>query len=81
MWTQGSREKENRRDVRWSWYFEKWGCSITKKFTKLIRKDKRTKIQASQQSEMIEQRKGNLPSKDFESKNNDILGSGFNLGM
>jgi len=49
--------------------------------TKEDRKDQRTKIQATQQSEMIEQRKGNLPSKDFESKNNDILGSGFNLGM
>tara|TARA_Y100000592_G_scaffold6056_1_gene8794 strand:- start:570 stop:1814 length:1245 start_codon:yes stop_codon:yes gene_type:complete len=49
--------------------------------TKEDRKDQRTKIQATQQSEMIEQRKGNLPSKDFESKNNDILGGGFNLGM
>jgi hypothetical protein len=38
------------------------------------RKDKRTKIQASQQSELIEQRKGNQPAKKFESSGNDILG-------
>ena len=43
------------------------------------RKDERTKIQATQQSEMIEQRKtGGIP-KNFESAGNDILGSGFNL--
>jgi len=38
------------------------------------RKDKRTKIQATQQSEMIEQRKGNTGPKDFESSGNDVLG-------
>jgi len=38
------------------------------------RKDERTRIQASQQSEMIEQRKGNQPAKKFESAGNDILG-------
>jgi hypothetical protein len=44
------------------------------------RKDQRTKIQATQQSEMIEQRKGEKPPKNFESAGNDILGGGFNLG-
>ena len=41
------------------------------------RKDKRTKIQASQQSELIDQRKNNKPPKDFEAENN-LLG-GFNI--
>jgi len=45
------------------------------------RKDERTKIQATQQSEMIEQRKTGKPPKNFESSGNDILGSGFDLGM
>jgi len=44
------------------------------------RKDERTKIQATQQSEMIEQRNGGKPPKNFESAGNDILGSGFDLG-
>ena len=44
------------------------------------RKDERTKIQASQQSEMIDQRKTNKPPKNFESAGNDILGGGFDLG-
>ncbi len=38
------------------------------------RKDERTRIQASQQSELIEQRKGNQPPKNFESSGNDVLG-------
>ena len=38
------------------------------------RKDRRTKIQASQQSELIDQRKNNKPPKNFESSGNDILG-------
>jgi hypothetical protein len=42
------------------------------------RKDERTKIQASQQSELIEQRKNNLPPKRFESAGFDNLG-GFDL--
>ena len=42
------------------------------------RKDKRTKIQASQQSELIEQRKGNTGPKNFESSGFDVLG-GFGL--
>ena len=44
------------------------------------RKDKRTKIQASQQSELINQRQNNNPPKDFESAGNDIVGGGFSLG-
>jgi hypothetical protein len=42
------------------------------------RKDKRTKLQASQQSELIDQRKNNKPPKDFESAGFDTLG-GFGL--
>ena len=45
------------------------------------RKDERTKIQATQQSEMIEQRKTGKPPKNFESAGNDILGGGFDLGV
>jgi len=44
------------------------------------RKDERTKIQATQQSEMIEQRKSGKAPKNFESAGNDILGGGFDLG-
>ena len=44
------------------------------------RKDKRTKIQASQQSELIDQRNNEKPPKNFESAGNDILGGDFNLG-
>jgi hypothetical protein len=44
------------------------------------RKDERTKIQASQQSELIDQRNSGKPPKNFESAGNDILGGGFNLG-
>ena len=43
------------------------------------RKDTRTKIQATQQSEMIEQRNSGKAPKNFESAGNDILGGGFNL--
>ena len=43
------------------------------------RKDERTKIQASQQSELIEQRKTGKPPKRFESSGNDILGGGLGL--
>ena len=42
------------------------------------RKDKRTKIQATQQSKMIEQRQNDLLPTDFESAGNDSLG-GFGL--
>ena len=44
------------------------------------RKDERTKIQASQQSELIDQRNNQKPPKNFESAGNDIMGGGFNLG-
>ena len=44
------------------------------------RKDERTKMQASQQSELIEQRQKQTPPKSFESGGNDILGGGFGLG-
>jgi len=44
------------------------------------RKDERTRIQASQQSEMIEQRNTNKPPKNFESTGNDMIGGGFDLG-
>jgi len=40
------------------------------------RKDKRTKIQASQQSELIDQRKTGGSPKKFDSAGNDILGGG-----
>jgi hypothetical protein len=43
------------------------------------RKDERTKIQASQQSELIDQRKKDTPPKNFESSGNDIMGGGFGL--
>jgi hypothetical protein len=44
------------------------------------RKDQRTKIQATQQSELIDQRKNEKPPKNFESAGNDTLGGGFNMG-
>ena len=43
------------------------------------RKDERTRIQASQQSELIEQRKTGKPPKSFESSGNDILGGGIGM--
>jgi hypothetical protein len=42
------------------------------------RKDKRTKIQATQQSELIDQRKNNALPKDFESEDEDLMST---LGM
>ena len=44
------------------------------------RKDDRTKIQATQASELIEQRKKDSGPKNFESSGNDIMGGGFGLG-
>ena len=38
------------------------------------RKDERTKIQATQQSELIDQRKKDKPPKNFESMDNNLLG-------
>ena len=49
-----------------------------KESNKEDRKDQRTKIQATQQSELIEQRKGNTGPKNFESKGFDNL-DGFGL--
>ena len=43
------------------------------------RKDDRTKMQATQQSAMIDQKENKKPSQNFESSN-DTLG-GFNLGV
>jgi len=48
--------------------------------TKEDRKDERTKIQATQQSELIDQRKTGKQPKNFESAGNDILDGGFGLG-
>jgi len=44
------------------------------------RKDQRTRIQGTQQSEMIAQRKNDLPPKNFESAGNDVMSQGFGLG-
>jgi hypothetical protein len=44
------------------------------------RKDQRTKLQASQQSQLIDQRKTGAPPKDFESAGNDVLTGNFGLG-
>jgi hypothetical protein len=43
------------------------------------RKDERTKIQASQQSELIDQRNSKKPPKNFESAGNDTISGGFGL--
>jgi len=52
----------------------------TKEKEKEDRKDERTRIQASQQSELIEQRNSGKPPKNFESAGNDILSGDFDLG-
>ena len=44
------------------------------------RKDERTKMQASQQSELIDQRLNKKPPKKFESSGNDIMSGEFGLG-
>ena len=44
------------------------------------RKDERTRMQASQQSQLIDQRNNKKPPKNFESSGNDILGGDFGLG-
>jgi len=54
---------------------------IEKEKFKEDRKDKRTKIQATQQSELIDQRKTGKAPKNFESSGNDILGGGVDLGV
>ena len=53
----------------------------TKETNKEDRKDERTRIQASQQSELIDQRKTGKAPKKFESTSNDILSGDFDLGM
>ena len=53
----------------------------TREKEKEDRKDERTKIQATQQSELIDQRNTGKPPKNFESAGNDILGGGFDLGV
>ena len=53
----------------------------SKETNKEDRKDNRTKIQATQQSELIDQRKNEKPPKNFESAGNDILSGNFNLGV
>ena len=52
----------------------------TKEREKEDRKDERTRIQASQQSELIDQRQTGKPPKSFESAGNDNL-AGMDLGM
>lgn len=52
----------------------------TKESAKEDRKDERAKMQATQQSELIEQRQKQTPPKNFESAGNDIMGGGFGLG-
>ena len=47
--------------------------------TKENRKDERTKIQASQQSQMISQRQNDSQPTNFESSGNDNIGGGFGL--
>jgi hypothetical protein len=52
----------------------------TKESAKEDRKDERAKMQATQQSELIEQRQKQTAPKNFESSGNDIMGGGFGLG-
>ena len=53
----------------------------TREKEKEDRKDERTRIQATQQSELIDQRNNQKQPKNFESAGNDILGGGFDLGV
>jgi len=52
----------------------------TKEKEKEDRKDHRTKIQATQQSELIDQRNKDKPPKNFESAGNDTISGDFDLG-
>jgi len=56
------------------------GSTGDKEKQKEDRKDERTKIQATQQSEMIDQRNNQKPPKNFETTSDDNTG-GFGLGM
>ena len=59
------------------------GAVDNKETQKEDRKDKRTKIQATQQSEMIDQRNNQKPPKDFEAEEDPAMAAqgGFGLGM
>ena len=52
---------------------------VNRETQKENRKDQRTKIQATQQSEMIEQRNAKKPPKNFENASGNILGGDFEL--
>ena len=52
----------------------------SKETQKEDRKDERTRIQATQQSELIDQRNSAKAPKNFESAGNDSIGGGFDLG-
>ena len=54
-------------------------AETSKETQKEDRKDKRTKIQATQQSELISQRQNDSLPKNFESTGNDVLSGGFGL--
>jgi len=54
-------------------------ASVANEGIKEDRKDQRTKIQATQQSEMIDQRNNGKSPKNFESAGNDSIGGDFNL--
>jgi hypothetical protein len=48
--------------------------SMTSEASKEDRKDQRTKMQASQQSQLIDQKQNKKPPKNFESSGNDVIG-------
>ena len=54
-------------------------ASKEKESQKEDRKDERTKIQASQQSQLIDQKKNETTPKDFESSGNDSLNTGMGV--
>tara|TARA_R110002110_G_scaffold24382_1_gene91501 strand:+ start:124 stop:2523 length:2400 start_codon:yes stop_codon:yes gene_type:complete len=56
------------------------GQTDGKETQKEDRKDERTRIQATQQSELIDQRNNGKPPKNFEKAGNDTIG-GFGLGL
>ena len=45
------------------------------------RKDERTKIQATQQSELIDQRKNDSPPKDFQEQSGEVIDPMSMMGM
>ena len=56
------------------------GAKMQAETSKEDRKDQRTKMQATQQSELISQRQNNSIPKNFESAGNDVFG-GIDLGQ